>query len=169
MITQLWAITSPAFSIADRGIGGALKRSYVIGSLVVLVILEALTGGIVPASLTMAWIIYRTLPWAFGGTLTPRTPIQITGSFLRHSMPAMAAFVLCIFGFTNFLTVTAMMVYALYATLLSKYYASSVDKIIDENKDNNEKHLEQAKLNEKIEIFRGILFSIAFAISVIFG
>lgn len=169
MITQLWALASPAFSIADRGIGGALKRSHVIGCLAVLIILEALTGGIVPASLTIAWIIYRTLPWAFGGTLTPRTPIQIVGSFLRHSMPAMAAFGLCIFGFTNFLTVVAMMVYALYATLLSKYYANSVDKIVDENKDNSEKHLEQAKLNEKIEIFRGILFSIAFAVSVIFG
>jgi len=164
MITQLWALASPAFSIADRGIGGALKRSYVIGSLAILIILEALTGGIVPASLTMAWIIYRTLPWAFGGTLTPRTPIQITGSFLRHSMPAMAAVGLCIFGFTNTIPITAMMAYSLYATLLSKNYAISVDKIVNENKDNGLDNLKQTKINNKLETFRGILFSIAFAI-----
>lgn len=168
MITP-WVIFSLVFSIADRGIGGAIKRSYVIGSLFILTLIALFNDGIVPAALTATWIVYRTLPWAFGGTLTPRTAFQIIGSFLRHSMPALAALGLYAFGIANAIPALSMIVYALYATLLAKYYADSVDKIADGKGDAGFKHLKQVYLNDKIEIFRGISFSIAFALSVIFG
>lgn len=169
MITPLWAIIAPVFSIADRGIGGALKRSQVIGSLLILILITFFSGSIVPASLIATWVVYRTLPWSFGGTLTPRTAFQIIGSFLRHSMPAFAALGLYAFGLVNAIPALSMIIYALYATLLAKYYADSVDKIASGKGDAGFKHLKQVYLNNKIEIFRGISFSIAFALSVIFG
>ncbi len=41
------------------------------------------------AIMAHVWILYRSLPWKVGGSMTPRTGPELAASFARHALPGL--------------------------------------------------------------------------------
>lgn len=155
---ELMLILLPAlFALADRGIGGLFRRSFVIAPMVVAVGALAYFDHRFLALLVALWMVYRTIPWDVGGTLTPRGPVQIIGSFVRHALPTAAVLGGNVWFGTSFHTAIPLLAYAVVATVLSVSYARLVDDLKSRGLGEN------GEANDKQEIIRGAVFGLAAA------
>lgn len=159
---ELLLILSPAlFALADRGIGGLLRRSFVVGTLIAAAAGLAYLGFHFLALLIVVWLVYRTIPWKVGGSLTPRTTGQIIGSLFRHALPTVAVVGGNVWFGTSFHAAIPLLTYAVVATVLSVSYARLVDNLAAKGLGEN------GDANDLQEIIRGALFGLAAAATVL--
>ena len=166
----LFAIMAvPLFHYADRQVGGdhPNPKSTGYGPVFIYVALTLALGSFLQdrvllflGEMALGWIVYRSLPWKVGGSMTPRTVGEKIGSFLRHCMPAMLAVALYILGGK---VVWAMdispyvplpfLAYGLFATVLAIDFAHATDFFVS-----NSEPLED--VNAKQETDRGLAFGL---------
>lgn len=157
MTGLLWLSLIPLFAAADRIVGSDMKNPKSLGNGLVIVPIAAMSvlgawGGVAMAA---AWLLYRNLPWAIGGTTTPRTTRQALGALARHSMPCAAAAICWLSGLLPGGAVFAFLLFAPLVTVLDLYRASDVDARAHFGLEEN------LRLNTKIELCRGALFGSA--------
>jgi hypothetical protein len=150
------------FALSDRGIGGLLRRSFVVGTLIAAAIALGWMGYGFLAVLIIVWLVYRTIPWKVGGSLTPRRTGQVLGSLARHAMPMLAVVGGSVWFGTKPEAAIPLAVYAVAATALAVAYARFVDGLASMNLGEN------GEANDKLEIVRGALFGLAAACSTVF-
>lgn len=159
---ELLVILLPVlFALADRGIGGLFRRSFVVAPMVVAAAGLAYLGFHFLALLIVLWLIYRTMPWKVGGSLTPRGPAQIAGSFLRHALPTLAVVGGNVWFGISYHYAIPLLAYAVVATLLSVSYARLVDGLARMSLG------EDGEANDKQEVIRGAVFGLAAAATVL--
>lgn len=159
--TTVWWALIPLMAYADRMVGSDHKNPKSLGNgPVILVALAALAlRQWVPASLLAAWLAYRNVPWKLGGTTTPRTPAQMVGSLVRHSVPLLAAAPLVINGLIQLSATWPLAVFAVFATLQHIGYAKYIDSVAAED----------TSVNAAIEITRGLAFGAAAAAVIVYS
>jgi len=114
----------------DRGIGGMLRRSITVACALAAAIALGLAGFGFLALIIAVWLVYRTLPWRIGGSITPRTPAEIAGAFARHALPVVAVPMAHVwFAPTPLSAALPFVVYAAFATGLGIAYARHVDDL----------------------------------------
>lgn len=145
------------FAVADRGIGGALRRSIVIGAALAVAIGLGLAGYGFLAILVAIWATYRTIPWQIGGSTTPRGPGQIAGALVRHALPAVAVVGGNVWFATPWTAAIPLLAYAVATTAMAVSYAGHVDELIETGGADN------GGYNDKLEIARGAAFGLAAA------
>lgn len=151
----------PLFAWADRTVGGAGRRSHAFGAVVALGLATGFLGHLwAVTGLSVAWVLYRSLPWKIGGSTTPHGG-QIAASFARHAIPALAALILWRGGWGPMASFYAMILYAAAATALSVSYATAIDKLKAAGGSEN------GQINSKYELARGAFFGIALAMGFI--
>ncbi len=94
------ALFAPAlFRFADRRVGSDEPLPKSTGYGPVALYLAAFAGlawfkvspiAAALAALVAAWLLYRSLGWKTGGSMTPRTFSQIFGAYVRHNVPTLA-------------------------------------------------------------------------------
>lgn len=152
----------PFFGAADRMVGGLGSRSVVFTLTMALgAWISWSFGSYVAVTMCGAWVFYRALPWAIGGTTTPRTPIQILGSLARHSWPMAVAWGIHRAGDVAAVLPATLAIYAVAATAMSIAYAQHVAKLARDNQEDD------GSLNELFEVARGTLFGMSLAITAL--
>lgn len=160
-MTVLWLLLVPLFAFSDRTVGSDGAHPKTTGNLPILVLALALAFSKVHAAAVLSgtWLLYRNLPWSWGGTTTPRTCLQMLGALARHSMPAAAAFGCFLLGWLSIWVAGAFLLYALAATCLGVYYGLYTDA------QRQFKLPEDPRVNARIELTRGGLFGLALALT----
>lgn len=151
MTPLLYVLFPVVFALADRGIGGGFQRSIVVAFMLVFAIGLGLSGYGFAGVLTATWTIYRTLPWSIGGTITPRTPVQLAGAFARHAGPSVAVLGSAVWFGTPPQAALPLVIYGAIATGLAFAYARHVD----------EGEGDGVEANNLLEGVRGFLFGLA--------
>lgn len=157
MITILFMILPTVFAGADRGIGGGARRSIVVASMLLLAGGLGLLGQGLAAILIATWLIYRTIPWSVGGTITPRGAAQIIGALARHAGPCLAIVGGNVWFGTPPQAAIPLAAYAVFATGLAVWYAHHVDNLAARGLG------ETGEANDILELIRGLSFGLAAA------
>lgn len=163
MDIALYILLPFAFAGLDRGIGGMLRRSILVACALAAAIALGLAGFGFLGLIIAVWLVYRTLPWRIGGSITPRTPAEIAGSFARHALPVVAVIGGNVwFAPTPWSAALPFVVYAAFATGLAIAYARHVDDL-------KERGLgDYGDFNDGLETARGGLFGLACVWSLTF-
>lgn len=148
------------FALADRGIGGLLRRSFVVGAMLLGVVALAYFDQSFAALLVAVWLVYRTIPWKVGGSTTPRTPVEVAASILRHGMPALAVLLAHTWYGVDPRAALPIAAYALVATGMGMAYAKHVDDLVRRGLGDN------GDYNDKLEAMRGGLFGLTAALAI---
>jgi hypothetical protein len=151
----------PLFALADRGIGGLLRRSYVVGA----VIVAAAGWWFANPMVTMAclmFLIWRTPGWdEFGGSTTPRSARQVVGAVLRNALPAAGMYAATTWFTGDPMDVLPFAGFCVVATGLQVWYAKKIDRLIAEGKS------EDGQYNEIVELTRGAAYGVATALAAL--
>lgn len=167
IFTAIMAV--PLFYYADRQVGGdnPNPKSTGYGPVFIYAALSMAFGSLNEDRVTLflgemalGWIVYRSLPWKVGGSMTPRTGAEKLGSFLRHCMPAMLAAVLYLIGGKvvwamdiSFFSILPFIAYGMFATMLAIDYAHATDFFVSNN-------TPLSDINAKQEFDRGLAFGL---------
>lgn len=143
-----------AFCGADRGIGGLVNRWFVIIPLLAGAIALKLAGFGFVGLIAAVWLFYRSIPWEVGGTITPRGPLQIAGSFLRNCLPMAAVPMGHVWFDVPLKAALPFSIYAVFATGLAIAYARAVDDLASRGLG------ESGEINDNLEMIRGFLFGL---------
>ena len=140
------------FCAADRAIGGGFRRSITVALMLIGAIGLGIGGYGFAGLLIAAWLIYRTVPWSVGGTITPRGPRQIAQAFLRHASPAVAGVGGNVWFGVQPQSAIPLVIYGALATGLAVAYAAHIDSgdSVDGIEENN-----------NLEIVRGAAYGLA--------
>jgi len=135
----LYMLLPVVFCAADRAIGGGWRRSITVALMLIGAIAVGLAGFPFAGLLVAAWLIYRTVSWSVGGTITPRGPRQIAQAFLRHASPAVAVVGGHVWFGTPHAAALPLVIYGALATGLAVAYAAHIDSgdSVDGIKENN--------------------------------
>lgn len=143
------------FAVADRGIGGALRRSFVVATALAITITLGMVGHGFLALIIAVWVLYRTLPWEIGGTITPRGAGRIAGAFARHALPAVAVVGGHAWFATPWAAAIPLLAYAVAATAMAVGYAGHVDEMAEAG------GYDDGDYNDRMETIRGAAFGLA--------
>ncbi len=161
------------FAWADRKVGGddPNPKSTGYGR---VALYAALCGGVgflvgahallTLAAMAVAWVVYRSLPWRVGGSMTPRTTGERVASFARHALPALVLVALHFAAGSSpllppvkLIAALPFLVYAAHATSLAIGFAKTADGARYE-------HV-VADANAKVEKSRGLSFGFAMLVA----
>lgn len=156
----LFILLPGVFALADRGIGGLLRRSFVVGGMLLGAAVLGYFNQPLAALLIAVWLVYRTIPWKVGGSITPRTTMEIGASLLRHAMPALAVLLAYTWYGVDPQAALPIAAYALAATGMGVAYANHVDKLASQGLGDN------GDYNDRLEAVRGGLFGFAAALAL---
>lgn len=161
------------FAWADRKVGGddPNPKSTGYGRVALYAALSAAVGFLTEThalltlgAMALIWIVYRSLPWKVGGSMTPRTSAERLATLARHSLPALGLVALHLAAGASPLApevrpiaVLPFIAFAAFSTSLSINFAKAADGAKFE-------HV-VADANAKVEKSRGMAFGLAMLVA----